>query len=160
ERRPDLFRAEAEPAGGPQHALRQRRQALLRGWLLRRTYEGHPVPDAPTSPGENARVLPPPHVRVPAEQILQSTRRRRRLFETDPRTVGPESLGVVHQSVANLMDPSLLEGLGRAVFIDRPLGVFKAPSEPDLTPLLAYRAVSPSVVARNLERLLHDPALA
>ncbi|MCI0378942.1 MAG: hypothetical protein L0215_15145, partial [Gemmataceae bacterium] len=43
---------------------RQRRRALLQGCLLRRFYEGLPVPDAPTSPGENARVLPAPYARV------------------------------------------------------------------------------------------------
>ncbi len=159
ERRPELFRAEAAPANR-QDAPCKRRQALLRGWLLRRCYEGHPVPDAPTSPGENTRVLPPPHVHVPEEQILQTTRRRRRLFENDSLPIGSESLGVLHQGVANLFDPRLLADLGRAVFIDRPLGVFKAPAEPDLTRLLAYRAVSPSIAARRLEQLLRDPILA
>src|SRR5205085_766792 len=55
-----------------------RRTALRHAELLRRQYEGHLVPDAPTSPGENARVLPEPYGRVPDEQLLQPHRRSRR----------------------------------------------------------------------------------
>src|SRR5262249_54365310 len=64
ERHPELL---APGAGDPG---RLRRRALRQGWLLRRYYEGRAVPDAPTSPGENARVLPLPHYRVPEEQLL------------------------------------------------------------------------------------------
>src|SRR4029077_11042057 len=45
---PELFALEAGDRG------RLRRRALRQGWMLRRHYEGHLVPDAPTSPGENA----------------------------------------------------------------------------------------------------------
>ena len=37
---------------------RVRRRALRQACLVRRHYEGHLVPDLPTSPGENARVMP------------------------------------------------------------------------------------------------------
>ena len=63
---------------------RLRRRALRQAWLIRRRYEGWPVPDLPTSPGENNRVLPPSHPRVPEEQILQPSRRTRRLYADDP----------------------------------------------------------------------------
>ena len=77
ELRPMLFNSTASLlARRPAHA----RRALRQGCLLRRHYEGHLVPDAPTSPGENARVLPgyPP---VPEEQLLRPLRRRRELFK-------------------------------------------------------------------------------
>src|SRR5262249_16067607 len=64
-------------------AKRLRRRALRQGWLLRRRYEDHPVPNLPTSPGENNRVLPPSHPRVPEEQILQPARRTKRLYTDD-----------------------------------------------------------------------------
>jgi hypothetical protein len=150
---PDEFHGD-----GP--AARVRRRALRQGWLLWRTYEGHPVPDAPTSPGENARVLPPPHVRVPEEQILQVPRRRRRLFVDTPLSLGEHAGRVLRQSVADLAHPEERRELGLAVFIDRPLGVFKAPAEPDLTPLLAYEAFSRSVALRRLRQLAADPASA
>src|SRR5262249_9424143 len=60
------------------NSKRSPRCSLVRSWLLRRQYEGHLVPDAPTSPGENARVLPSPHVRVPEEQILDTSQRTKR----------------------------------------------------------------------------------
>src|SRR5207248_9009402 len=61
ERRPELL------TDGP--SARPRRRALRMGWLLQGVYAGHPVPDAPTSPGENLRVLPAPFGRVPEEQL-------------------------------------------------------------------------------------------
>ena len=69
---------------GETPAARLRRRALRLAWLHRRRYEGHPVPDAPTSPGENMRILPPPHKRVPEEQILNLGKRKKRLFQGDP----------------------------------------------------------------------------
>jgi hypothetical protein len=136
---------------------RRRRRALRQGCLLRRHYEGLPVPDAPTSPGENARVLPPPHVRVSDEQILQVSRRTRRLYEGDPldRRLGEHVRMVLQQSMADLDVTEELRELGMAVFIDRPLGVFKAPAEPDRTLLLSHEAFSPST-ARDRLRLLFD----
>src|SRR5262245_19185498 len=43
---------------GSEKEHRLRRRALRQACFLRRFYEGHPVPDEPTSPGENTRVLP------------------------------------------------------------------------------------------------------
>jgi hypothetical protein len=68
---PDLFRGATAT---------RRRRALRQAWLVRLFYTGHPVPDAPTSPGENARVLPEPFQRVPEEQLVQLTRRKRILY--------------------------------------------------------------------------------
>ena len=157
---PELFQRDEPESESLGLVLRLRRQSLRRGWLLRRFYEDHSVPDAPTSPGEHTRVLPPPHIRVPEEQILQTAKRRRRLFAGDPLTRGSIALGVLRRSLADLEQPAELANLGAAVFIDRPLGVFKAPAEPDLTPLLAYCAISPSIAARRLEQLISDPVLA
>jgi len=66
-------------AGANDHS-RRRRRALRQACVLHRRYGNHLVPDSPTSPGENARVLPAPHGRVPTEQLLQPHRRQRRLF--------------------------------------------------------------------------------
>ncbi|MGH7227207.1 MAG: hypothetical protein ACRELF_28660, partial [Gemmataceae bacterium] len=69
DRRPDLFSDAAEDDENLRRRKRIRRRALRQGWLLRRHYEGHAVPDLPTSPGENQRVLPSSHPRVPEEQL-------------------------------------------------------------------------------------------
>jgi hypothetical protein len=148
ERHPELFTAEDERG-------RLRRRALRQGWLLRQHYEGLLVPDAPTSPGENARLLPAPHRRVPDEQILQVMKRTRRLYDADPlpRHVGEAARQVLAQSFKDLRHPEELRELGTAVFIDRPLGVFKSPAAPDQTPLLSYEAFSKTVAARRLTEL-------
>ncbi len=151
EEQPALFEGTAERP-------RLRRRALRQGWHLRRRYEGHPVPDAPTSPGESARVLPPPHRRVPEEQIAMPHRRKRRLYDGDPLTVhlGEQGLRVLRRSIEDLHHPEELAELGTAVFIDRPLGVFKAPVEPDQTPLFSYEAFSRSLAERRLVQLAAD----
>ncbi|HZT83091.1 MAG TPA: hypothetical protein VFA26_22880, partial [Gemmataceae bacterium] len=145
ERRPDLFAADN----------RLRRRALRQAWLLRRRYEGHPVPDAPTSPGENARVLPPPFARVPEDQILYPHRRNCRLYDGDPldRHLGESGRAVLRQSIEDLRHPAELRELGLAVFLDRPLGAGKAPTEPDGTLLLSYLAFSRAVARQRLRFL-------
>ena len=84
ERHPELL------AGSGKEA-RSRRRALRQGWLIRRFYEGHLVPDAPTSPGENNRVLPGHPPRVPEEQILQtnSAAASSTMAIPSPRTLAP-----------------------------------------------------------------------
>src|SRR5207248_10599286 len=120
-----LARAEDSPGlflggdgDGGSSRRRLRRRALRQGWLLRRRYEGHPVPDLPTSPGENSRVLPPTHPRVPEEQILQPARRRRRLYADDPLPahLGPRGAVVLRASVADLEHPAERRALGLALF--------------------------------------------
>jgi hypothetical protein len=138
-----------------------RRRALRLAWLHRRRYEGHPVPDAPTSPGENMRVLPPPHVRVPEEQILNPARRRKRLYAGDPLAnhAGPQAQRVLHECGRDLQRETELRELGMAVFIERPLAGAKAPGEPDLSPLLAHQAQSQSLAERALLELAREPQL-
>jgi hypothetical protein len=153
ERHPALFEG-----NGTDHRLRRR--ALRMGWLLRRRYEGHPVPDAPTSPGENRRVLPLPHQRVPEEQILHLGRRKRRLYQGDLLTqhAGPVTQRVLQQSARDLEHDGELRELGMAVFIDRPLSAGKSPGEPDQTPLLSYEAFSRSIAAERLASITRDPS--
>jgi hypothetical protein len=141
---------------------KRRRRGLRQGWLLRRRYEGHPVPDAPTSPGENARVLPPPHVRVPEEQITHPTRRTRRLYADDLLTLSlkDQTRSILAQSCRDLLLPSELRELGMAVFIERPLGVFKAIGEADQTLLLAHEAFSKRIAEERLRLLVRDVELA
>ena len=148
--RPDLF-ISAEP-NSSQTRKRIRRRALRQGWLLRRWYEGHPVPRMPTSPGENARVLPPAYPRVPEDEILQPDKRRHRLFENDGLDVywNEHAEIVLQQSIHDLDHPEELQELGMALFLDRPLGACKNPGEVDQTPLLSYQAFSRTVAARRV----------
>jgi hypothetical protein len=140
---------------------RLRRRALRQGCLLRRYYEGRAVPDAPTSPGENARVLPRPHSRVPEEQLLDARKRSRRLYHGDPLPghLGEHSRRALRQSVEDLRNAEELRELGMAVFIDRPLGVFKPPAAPDQTLLLSYEAFSKAIASRRLTELAREEAL-
>lgn len=147
ESRPDLLLGDGERE-------RWRRRALRQGWLLRRRYEGHPVPEAPTSPGENLRVLPGPHLRVPEDQILQPHRRPRRLYADDPLdSLSVNGRAALHRSLDDLHDPRELWELGTALFLDRPFGVGKRPTEPDQTLLFSYIAFSPSIARHRLDYL-------
>jgi hypothetical protein len=152
EQSPALFLDEAT---GPADLARKRlrRRALRQAWLLRRFYEGLAVPDAPTSTGENQRILPPPHLRVPEEQILHPDKRTRRLFIDDPLQLGPHASAVLEASLRELGQPSELRELGLATFLDRPLGVLKAPTEPDQTLLFSSVAFSRRVAGKRLELL-------
>ena len=145
EREPGLFVGDVEQC-------RMRRRALRQGWLIRRRYEGWPVPDLPTSPGENNRVLPPSHPRVPEEQILQPSRRTRRLYADDPLPshLGKHGAEALRRSAADLCHVEELRDLGMAVFLDRPFGGGKAPMELDGTLLLASEAFSRSVAEQRL----------
>jgi hypothetical protein len=157
---PDLF-LDGGTGVSPVQSLRIRRRALRQGWLLRRHYEGHAVPDLPTSPGENMRVLPPSHPRVPEEQITQPSRRSRQLYAGDPllpRLRGPvaESL---RQSFLDLEHADEWRELGLGVFLDRPLGLGKAAAEPDSTLLLAAETFSISIARQRLLALAGDLAI-
>jgi hypothetical protein len=155
ERTPVLFEDEDTDPERVRECKRIRRRALRMGWLLRRFHEGQPVPDAPTSPGERVRVLPPPHVLVPEEQILQPAKRESRLFAGDPLTDHLDMRGesILRQSISDLQHPEELLDLGTALFLDRPLGGGKTPGEPDATVLLSHRAFSRRIARQRLEYL-------
>jgi hypothetical protein len=159
EKEPALLEGEVGAASqqGPCRP-RLRRRALRQGWLVRRFYEGHLVPDAPTSPGENNRVLPASHARVPEEQILQTARRRRRLYDGDPlpKYLGPRTAELLRQSVRDLSHAEELRELGMALYLDRPFGDAKAPAEPDRTPLLSSLAFSRSIAEKRLLALQQE----
>lgn len=158
ERRPDLFLDAAEERDSERRKKRIRRRGLRQGWLLRRRYEGHAVPDLPTSPGENRRVLPPSHPRVPEEQIAQPARRTRHLYDNDPLL--PQLSGklaeILHQSFLDLEHADEWRELGLGVFLDRPLGVGKAAAEPDGTLLLSAEAFSAAIARERLLALSSD----
>jgi hypothetical protein len=161
ERCPELF---AEAAGDKEDIAtgkRLRRRALRQAYLLRRCYEGHPVPDLPTSPGESGRVLPASHPRVPEEQILEPSRRRRRLYAGDPLPprLGPHARALLRQSWEDLSHPAERRELGMGLFIDRPLAAGKHPAEPDGTLLLASAAYSRSVAEERLRALAAEVGL-
>jgi hypothetical protein len=154
---PSLFVSGTDP-GVQSRLQRWRRRALRQGWLLHRFYEGLPIPDVPTSPGENARVLPV--ARVPEEQILMPGKRTRKLFEGGDNGVvlGDTVRSILAESIQDLRIPSEIRELGMATFLDRPLGAFKAPGEPDRTMLLSYEAFSRSIAARRLGLLAKEAA--
>lgn len=148
QRHPDLL-FDPSPSG------RRRRRALRQACLVRRRYEGHRVPDAPTSMGENLRVLPSPFVRVPEEQITQAAKRTRKLFaeQATDELLGEFGRRALAAAVADLDESAELRELGMAVFLDRPLGVRKEPGEVDRTPLVSYEAFSPSIAKRRVREL-------
>ncbi len=162
DRRPSVFADEPGDDPAVRTCKRMRRRALRQGWLLRRRYEGHAVPDAPTSPGEHARVFPPEFPRVPEEQLLQPAKRKKLLFADDPlpRHFGPHAEAVLRQAVADLRHDAELRELGTALYVDRPFGDAKAPAEPDATPLLASEAFSPSIATGRLGALARDGLLS
>jgi hypothetical protein len=158
---PGLFMGGAEDNEWWTHRQRLLRRALRQAWLLRRRYRGHAVPDTPTSPGENARVLPDPFARIPEEQIVNPHRRTKRLFtdELPGGGLGPNARAVLRQSVRDLEHPPELRELGTALYLDRPVGAFKAPGEPDQTPLLSYTAFSRAIAMQRLLLLGEDTTL-
>jgi hypothetical protein len=131
---------------------RRRRRALLLGWWLYRLIQGLPVPDAPTSPGENARVLPLPHQRVPEVQLQQPVRRNRFLF-TDRPIDWQFHRSLLENCLQELADPKTLRELGTALYLDRPFGDSKPKAALDLTPLLSYELFSRSVARQRVQRL-------
>ena len=144
--RPEILEGESRVA-------RLRRRAIRHGLLLRLQYAGHRVPDAPTSPGENQRVLPEPFVRVPDEQIESPVTRPRKLFKTDL----PLSPGLIRACFGDLDQPTELLELGTALFLDRPLGHAKSPGEPDQTWLASHVLVSRSIADARLQLLTRRP---
>jgi hypothetical protein len=149
ERRPDLLE-------GDDRLARLRRRALRQAYLTRRRYEGHLVPEVPTSTGENARVMPG-QPRVPEEQLLHPTRRTRRLFAGQPLPTDsrPHVAAALRRSVADLADDRELREGGIGLFLDRPFGVGKSLAEPDGTLLLASVAFSRTLAVARLHDLAH-----
>lgn len=119
------------------------RRALRMGCLVRAVYEGHRVPAHPTSPGEGMRVLPAPFGQEPAAE--------RELYEVSlSECLPPHARAVLRAAMLDLeRDEELREG-GIGLFIDRPLGFFKAPAEVDRTPLVSYVCFSRRLATRRL----------
>lgn len=134
---------------------------LVARW--RRKMEGLPVPDLPTSPGEVVRIHPTETGRQAAEaeigqeverlrkQIRDPSARQRRLFVDDP--LEPQ----LPPGWTTRWQQTRLEvwELGRALFLDRPLGVPKMRQRVlvDGTPLVSYLAFSRSRVEQALQEL-------
>ncbi|HEY2895066.1 MAG TPA: hypothetical protein VGJ16_12655 [Pirellulales bacterium] len=152
---PKLIDARDDDSPDMSRAKRLRRRALRQTVILRTQYEGHPVPDAPTSLGENARVLPGPLARVPDEQIANPSTRRRRLFENRAmrELLGAAGETWLAESIRDLADERELVELGRGQFLDRPLGPLKEPGAVDRTPLVSCQAVSKAVIRGRIALL-------
>jgi hypothetical protein len=151
----EAFFDSASDCGPTLRIKRLRRRALRQGWFLRKQYEGQHVPDEPTSPGENLRVMPEPFHRVPEEQIHQPAKRRRVLFSDRPAEtlLSGTARRLLQESVHDLKHTPECRELGMAVYLDRPLGVFKQPGEVDRTPLLTYEAFSRQMAQTRLDEL-------
>ncbi len=134
---------------------RRRRRALRQAWVLRKTYELHPVPDQPCSLGDRLRVLPPPYQRPPEEQLTSPGKRRRRLFENDPLCVEPDTpqAAVLRASFDDLACDAELRELGTAIYLDRPLGWFQPATATDRTLLFSYEAFSRRIAQKRLHAL-------
>ncbi len=137
-------------------ASRFRRRAVRQACMLRQHYQGYLVPDLPTSPGENTRVMPAAFPRLPEEQLLQSNRRRKQLYADAPLgdILTPTGRQILSASLEDLSHPDERIEQGIGLFIDRPLGYAKALAEPDLTPLLAHECFSASLVRRRGKELV------
>jgi hypothetical protein len=156
------FELLAEDNDAAARGKRRRRRALRQAWLIRKQYEGHRVPDAPTSPGENLQVLPQPFARVPDEQIARPEARRKQLYAGQPLEplLTESAHRVLRQSIDDLSHAAELRELGMAVFLDRPLGIFKQPGEADRTPLLSYEAFSREIAERRVRELARHELIA
>lgn len=124
-------------------------QGVRAAVLVAAEYANHLVPDAPTSQGEAARVLPPEFQPVPDEQIASPHRRNRRLFKNNAAL----DVSTVRDSLVDLEEPAALIEMGTALFIDRPLGVSKHPGEPDHTWLSSHVLYSRTLAEKRLRRL-------
>jgi hypothetical protein len=146
------YLARIEQAPALFEASRLRRRALRQAVVVRRRYEGHPVPPVPTSPGERMRVYPEGVPRVAEEQIVQTGTRRTYLFQGEPtaKLLGDAAMRLLAQGVEDLHEVSERQELGAAVYLDRPLGGGKSALEPDGTPLLASLAFSASIAQQRL----------
>jgi hypothetical protein len=127
-------------------------RGLRLGWILRLMYRDHMVPEQPTSPGENLRVLPDPFVHMPDEQIVNPLRRPRRLFD-QPILMSPMAEQVLNECLKGLSRPDELRELGTALILDRPLGMGKSPYESDRTPLFSHLALSRMLAEKTIARL-------
>lgn len=139
---------------GDDRRARLRRRAVRSGWITRTHYEGLPVPDHPTSQGENQRVLPGA-APIPEEQITRPKARGKKLFDGRPAApwfVG-HALQVLQDAIRDLQDPDERAELGRAIYLDRPLGILKPPGAVDKTPLIAHVAYSDLIAAARWKQL-------
>ena len=133
----------------PKRGARLRRRAIRHGLLLQSEYAGHPVPDWPTSPGENLRVLPSPFGRVPEEQIHSPATRNRRLF-TETTEPDRERIRVC---MRDLDDPSeLADSVRRCSWTGRSDSP-RPPGEPDQTWLASHLLFSRTVAEHRLSIL-------
>ena len=147
----NLFKVDAQADPRSVADARRRRRALLLGWWMHRFLNGLPVPDEPTSPGENARILPPPHHRVSEEQLHKLGRRTRYLY-AESAIDWQVHRSLLQACLEELEDPEMLLELGTALYLDRPFGTLKPPGSLDLTPLLSYELFSRTVAHERLRR--------
>jgi hypothetical protein len=95
--------------------------------------------------------MPAPFDRLPEEQLLHARKRTHRLFDDAP-TAALQTPAIARQldhAISDLEQPSEVRELGLALFLDRPLGVFKRPAERDRTPFLSYEAYSDALARQR-----------
>jgi hypothetical protein len=72
---------------------------------------------------------------------------------------GDTARAVLRQSILDLEHPNELREMGMALYLDRPMGLWKARGEQDQTPMLAYEAFSRGIAAQRLLALAKDTDL-
>jgi len=150
---PALFQADISDGAKTSRIKRLRRRGIRQAWLAAHFYHHLRVPNLPTSPGENIRILPLGN--VPEEQLTQPNQRQRELFTSDwnEELRSPAIRSVLQQSVADLLEPQEQIELGLGLFLDRPLGYGKFPGEPDRTLLFSYEAFSQNTALDRVRQI-------
>lgn len=142
-------------ASAATHAVTENMHRALRlGSLLRRELQDLAIPARPTSPGENQRVSLRGAAPLADAEMLEPASRSRRLFADAPfASAYAFAQDLFRQAWNELEGETALLELGRATYLDRPLGVFKELRgwRRDQTPLVSYRAFSRSIAAARLE---------
>lgn len=156
---PYLF---ADGSDNQERQLRLHRRALRQAVLARKSCEGLRVPEMPTSPGENLRVLPPEFPHLSDDELTVRAARRKVLFDGQPlkEYLTPAARQVLQAACLDMQHALERRELGMALFLDRPLGVLKAAGEVDRTPLLSYMAYSKSIARARLRQLRDWPLTA
>lgn len=150
----ELLRRLCEAIASSDHLESRTASALRLGSWHRCNLDGLAVPSRATSVGENRRVSPLGEPPVPETELVDPGQRSRQLFVKEPFAAAYASfLPLIQKAWAMPWSDEDLLDLGRATFLDRPLGIFKEFQgwRRDQTPLAAYRMVSRSIAQRRLE---------
>ena len=142
---------------GPSDANKNKRITLLQALSMRKQLEGMVVPAEPMAPGEHSRIWS--ETQSADQTVVQSKSAQTiTLFKDDPieQLLSDLERKLLQPSQQDLDNHNMLMELGRATFLDRPLGMFKWAQRvfQDRTPLFAYDAFSLSLARERLGQWL------